>query len=255
MLFHPPPHEQSFERLPEVLQQMPAIRHLHRLRCAARHPLNDRGAAVATDEANRRMRREPLGNRRRGAVGQDIERSVLVVIDDETSIDTALAQCEVVDTNTLRGADSWQRRGTDEPQEDVGSRRHAKDGGQTCSRLAAEREGDPFEGGVQGMAATASGGDEGREPFREDAAWAARIAAEEAADRKDEREGDAAEGEIGDVSLIVAVDAVGTTIAERAAGSLANRGGSDGDVNVTAAELVDAESGEMRKEGGEAHDV
>jgi len=60
---------------------------------------------------------------------------------------------------------------------------------------------------VQGIAAAASGSDEVGQSFREDAARAARIAAEEAADRKDERDRDAADGEIGNPSLVVAVDA------------------------------------------------
>jgi hypothetical protein len=57
------------------------------------------------------------------------------------------------------------------------------------------------------------------------------------------------------VSLIVAMDAVGTTMAERAAGGLADRGGRDGEMLVTTAELVDAEAREVGEEGGDPHGV
>lgn len=74
MPLRPLAHEQAFERRTEILEQMPAIRDLDCLGCAACHTVHDGRAAVATDKPDQGMRREPGRNRRGRAVGQDIER-------------------------------------------------------------------------------------------------------------------------------------------------------------------------------------
>jgi hypothetical protein len=76
-------------------------------------------------------------------------------------------------------------------------------------------------------AACRDGCDERGQPFREDAARAAGIAAEEAADRKDERDRDAADGEIGEPSLVVTVDAARAALAEGTGGGFADRRGGE----------------------------
>lgn len=148
-----------------------------------------------------------------------------------------------------------QWRGPDEPQEDIGCRRHPELAGEARPRLTTEREGDPFEGGVQGVAAPCARSDERGQSFREDAAWAARIAAEEAADIEEERDRCAAQRQIGDPSPVMAVDAAGAAMAEWAVGRLADHGGGDGKVIVTAVERIDADPRQMGKEGDDRHGI
>ena len=68
------------------------------------------------------------------------------------------------------------------------------------------RRTDPGEGSSEGVTAPRSGGDEGRELLTEGALGAIGGATEEAAGMNQEGDGATATGEIGDMTLVVAVD-------------------------------------------------
>lgn len=82
----------------------------------------------------------------------------------------------------------------------------------------AKGEGDPFEGGAQVVRATTARGHESGETLGEDAASAARVGAEEPANTEVEGDRTATDGQIGDVSVVAAMDTPRLAMAQGARG-------------------------------------
>lgn len=248
-------HKQAFYHITEILQQVPPIGHLPCLRCPTRHPFHNGSATVARDETNRRMRREPGGNRRGGAIGQHIERSVCVNVHDKTRIRATLAEGEVVHPDTLRRANVRQRRGADESEQDIGSGWDAEGGSEACPGLATEGEGHPFKGGAQMVRATATGSDEGGQALSEDVTGAAGVDAAKAPHMEVQDHRHTANGEIGDMAQVATVDAARATMAQGASSGAAHGGGGETHLVVMHGEIVNVQPGEVGEKGGDTHGV
>jgi len=77
------PEQEALEQRAEIRQQVPAIGHLYRRRCALPRPFGISTATVATDDLHPGMRREPRRQTRGGAVGEQVDRAVGRAIDEE----------------------------------------------------------------------------------------------------------------------------------------------------------------------------
>jgi len=158
---------------------------------------------------------------------------------DEVCIRAALVEGEVVYPDTKRHTNLWQWRGTDESEQDIGGSRHAEGGSETCAGLATEGEGNAFKGGAQLVTTAATGSDKGGEALSEDAARAAGVAAAKAPDVKVQDDRHTADREIGDVTVVPAVDAAGASMAEGAGGDATHVGRDETHAVVMHSEIVD----------------
>jgi hypothetical protein len=91
--------EHVLECVAGVLEQMPAIRDLHSVRCSLPCSLGVHLGAVTRDEPHGRMRAKPLRDRVHVARGKNVDDAPSIEINDDGSIAVASAQREVVDAN------------------------------------------------------------------------------------------------------------------------------------------------------------
>jgi hypothetical protein len=79
-------HERALEHLDQVLEEVEAVGHLDRLRRAAPDALGVRPGTVAAHDLELGMSAEPGGERRRGAVRQEVEHAVPACASKSTRI-------------------------------------------------------------------------------------------------------------------------------------------------------------------------
>jgi hypothetical protein len=130
---------------------------------------------------------------------------------------------------------------------------HRENADQPAPRFAAERETDLCQSTRQLVGATAPCPNQRGEALTEDAARAAAIAAEEppSADLQDDR--DSAAGKVTDRTDVTAVNAAGSSTAQRAARCLASRQNVEDQMIVFESGFCDVAGGEVRKEVGGVH--
>ena len=89
----------------EVLCQMKTVCHLQRVRQRLANRLGEGRRAVATDNLNAGMVREPLLDGSSFAVWQEIDRLASFQINQDRAIAVSSAKREVVDAQRMRGGD------------------------------------------------------------------------------------------------------------------------------------------------------
>jgi hypothetical protein len=93
--------EERFQRLAEVLDQMKAVDHLHRLGCPPANAVGVEVAPIATDHGDRRMLRQPGRDAGGRAVRQEVHNAMSCQIDQNRAIAMAPPPGPLVDTNNL----------------------------------------------------------------------------------------------------------------------------------------------------------
>ena len=104
------------------------------------------------------------------------------------------------------------------------------------------------------MGATTTGSDKGRDALGEDAPGATRVRAEKATDPEMEGDRMTPHRQIDDAALIVAVDTPGTTMAEGTSSGTTYCRRDEREMPVMYREIVNVQTGEVRKEGSGAHE-
>ena len=124
-------------------QQVPAVRHLDRVRRALAHAVRVGASPVARDDLDPGMLTKPTGQGVGLPVRQQVHDLVALQVDQGRPVAVAPAPGPVID-----GEDARRRRGptviaglASHPQQRVGADRHGQPLGQAPARLAAERMG------------------------------------------------------------------------------------------------------------------
>ena len=129
--------------LAHVEQQVPTVRHLQSARRGRRHGPGVLRRAVPGHDRDLGMTAQPCGEGRSRAVGQEVERSAALEVDDEGPVAPPLADRPVVDADHARLPRPGQRQAPHEAEHRVGAGGHREVRRQSRACLAAEREPQP----------------------------------------------------------------------------------------------------------------
>src|SRR5918997_1520223 len=124
--------QHPLQRIPRILQEMPAIGDLACLRRALCRPFSIGPGPITTNNDDLGMVTEPGGERRRLAIGQDIDRAMPLQVDDQGAVALAFAEGKIVDADDRRWWWRWEVRTPLEAKQGGGTRGHAEvvdDGG------------------------------------------------------------------------------------------------------------------------------
>ena len=208
--------ERQFERFGQVLQQVEAVRDLHRPRRAAAGALGVGAGAVAGDHVDAGVLAQPSRERARLAVGQQRHRTTPVEVHQHGAVGVPLAQRPVIDAQGGRGGELRHGRRPDQAQQRAAARCHPQRVAEASTGGPAQREAHGRETvGQPCRPACPWGGDAGQ-AFGEDAPRATRVAAKQATDTEPHGHRMAAPRHIGQGSLVTAVNPAGPVIARRA---------------------------------------
>jgi len=136
------PVEHPGQGVAEVAQKVPAICNLNGLGRAAANAVGVSTGAVTRDDLDAGMVVQPSPNRLRLTVGQNIDRTVALQIDDERAVMLAPAPSPVIDADDARRRRRRQRRRPDQAQQRVAADRHGQLRRQAGAGLTSCAEGD-----------------------------------------------------------------------------------------------------------------
>jgi hypothetical protein len=91
------PGQDFLSRLAQIVEDVPAIGNLKRLRSSTRCPTGRGGAAVPTDERHRRVSLQPSGKRLSSCVSQQIDGDALFQIYQQRPIALTFAPGPLID--------------------------------------------------------------------------------------------------------------------------------------------------------------
>lgn len=174
-------------------------------------------------------------------------------ITENRAIATPFLPRPVVHTDYRWRGNAREWGSTHEPQQRIVARRHPEVMGKSRPGFATECETDPGEGSSKGVTAPRTGGNEDRELLTEGTLGAIKGATEEAAGMDQEGDGATAAGEIGDTTLVAAVDGRRGSTAEWATCRTGSRCSGEGNVVAGGTGVGDMQATPMREEGGEMH--
>src|SRR5215469_12428856 len=95
--------QQAFQRFPQILQQVPAIDHLLSLWSAFGGSAQEFGGAIPADHLHARMTLEPLAKADSTAIGQEINRSMRLQIDEDRAIGATSLKRKIIHAEQARG--------------------------------------------------------------------------------------------------------------------------------------------------------
>jgi hypothetical protein len=182
-----------------------------------------RSAAVTADDLDAWVSVQPRRERRRLAVGQQLDGSAAFEINEDGAVALPLALGPVVDAEHRGCRALGPRRAPDARQESVCASRHAEPCGGARSGLTAEGESEQRQRLVEAAGAARVRGDDLRQPLGENAPRAVEADAEELARVKFEPGDHAVPGQVGDPAAVAAVDSPGHRAAARASGARGGR--------------------------------
>jgi hypothetical protein len=186
---------------------MPAVRDLHRRRCPLPRACCIRLPAVPCDDRNSDMGREPLRQRLRLPVRQEVDQAMALQVDERGAVADALALRPVVDAEDLGRGMSRERRTPDQVDQGGRAEVHANLPRKARTGRATEGKGDGVQEGSEPGGGAGRGSDETGQTLGEDPAGAIESGAEELADAQELTERRAAPGKIGRSALVVTMDA------------------------------------------------
>ena len=108
------PGQPALDHLPHVGQQVPAVGDLRRLRRARRGAAAVLGRAVARDDLDRRAVPQPGGERRRGPVGEQVQRAAALEVHQDRAVGAPLAHRPVVHADDARRLRLGRRQAPDQ---------------------------------------------------------------------------------------------------------------------------------------------
>jgi hypothetical protein len=207
--------QQPLDRLAQVLQQVPAVRDLKRLRRPFGGGLGVGRPAVAGDDLDAGVFLQP--RRQRGAVPahQDVEDAAALQVDEDGAVALALADGPVIDADVAGRRGGLIGGGLDAAQQGVRAGRHVQALGEAGAWLTTEGEADGAVGVGQPGGCAGVGVEQLREALAEDGPRATGVEAAEAADDQAQGQGPVVAGEVGHRAAVAAVDPIRTGAAAR----------------------------------------
>jgi hypothetical protein len=111
--------KQADQRLSQILEEMPPVGNLNGIGSNLMCPFSVRTCSIAANELDSRMLLQPGAQRLGCALRQELNRAVVIKVDQDGAIGLAFAEGEIVDTKMLRGWNSLVWDGADSAQERV----------------------------------------------------------------------------------------------------------------------------------------
>lgn len=137
--------EHPFECFAQINKQMPAIRNLKRIRCAAGNGTPEFRRAIAADNLDTWMGLQPSDEEVGIPIRQEINRTMLFEIDEYRSIGMALAERHVINTEHTRGWANWKLSVLHTTEQGISAGSQTQLCGGTGSRTTAERKAQDFK--------------------------------------------------------------------------------------------------------------
>jgi hypothetical protein len=133
--------QEALQRVAHICEPVPAVGDLDGVGRALARAVGIDGGAVARDDLDARVRRQPGGERLRRPVGQQVDEAVALQVDEHRTVAAPAPPRPVVDAQHARRRDGRRHR-AQQPEEGVGAGRHAEVADQVRPALAASRQGD-----------------------------------------------------------------------------------------------------------------
>ena len=181
---------------------------------------------VACDHLDPRPLPQPAGQRRRGAVGQEIDHSTLLQGDNDRAVTASAALCPVVDTDDAGLGLVRQRQSVEQAQHGVGAGRRGQPGQQPRTGFAAQCSARPALPRPAGMCAGRRA-HQWRHAFGESPTGTIGVAAVETAYAQADPDPPPEGGKISRAPTIAAVHGPAPLAATRAAPTAAQAAGND----------------------------
>lgn len=197
--------QDALRALAQVLQEVPTVEHLHRLRGSLLDaPLVFR-RAVATHDAYLSVLLEPGGECLRRAVFQQFYGPMPFKVHDDRAVLPALQEREVVYADDLGRRERTGLRAVKSPQQRGRARLHAQTLRQSRAGFATEGEAHHEQDLPQPSCLSGVGLHDRRQPLGEDTAKASRFVTPEAPNAQGETNGTAAPRQVGKSAPVAAV--------------------------------------------------
>ncbi len=135
--------EPSFDGLTYVGEQVPSIGDLQRPGCTEADASGIFGRTVSGNDPDVGPPFEPAGQRRRGAIREEVDHAVAIEVNHDRAVAAAFPHRPVVDADVDGRRRVGHRHGPDEPQHGRAARWHAQVLQQTCTARAAAGDADP----------------------------------------------------------------------------------------------------------------
>jgi hypothetical protein len=133
----------AFDSFAEVVEQVPAVCDVDRVRSSGPRSLSEGARAVAAYRRDTGVATQPVGDGGRLPIRKQVDRTPGDCIDDDTGIDASLAQGEFVQAQHRRHCrDLRVRDRTDQPQQGGASGRQSKPNGQPRPGTAGQCQAD-----------------------------------------------------------------------------------------------------------------
>ena len=136
------PVEHSGHRVAKVAQKVPPVRNLDGLGCAGANAVGVSTRAVSRDDLDAGMTVQPRSDRLRVAIGQHVDRTVALEIDDERAVALSSAPSPVVDADDVGRRHRGQGCRSDQAQQRVAADRHGQARRQAGAGFASCAESD-----------------------------------------------------------------------------------------------------------------
>ncbi len=162
---------------------------------------------------------EPIGQRVRRAVREQLNGLMALQIDEQGAIDLAFAPRPVIHAQHPRSPHRQLWRAPQNPQQRGGTGRHSEAAGEWSTCFATQSQTDGFKQRCEAASATGIGCNGRMESLGEDATTAIPIVAKETTGAQSDLHGDTAPGDIGDLAPVTTVNSIRRLVAHWAGGT------------------------------------
>ena len=207
---------EAFQRLAQILQEVPAIGHWRRLRCSCGAAARILRGPIRAHHLNRRMRRKPGGEGWGGAILPKSQGTTVFEIHNDRPGGLALALGEVIHPDHPGQARRQSRPGTDTPPERARARGQATPLAHARARIASARDAKGVQRLTKAPGRARVGRNEIGQTFRKDPTRTGALGTAETPHAQNDLDRERAPGEVAQGPPIATVDATRLSLAERA---------------------------------------
>ena len=241
------------QRLDQILEDVPTIGHLDRLRRTLAGRFCIRCGAVTADHLETGILAEP-GRQGLGlAILEEIDDPSPLQVDQDGAVAMPLPEGPVVDSEHTRSRPSGNVSAAQHTEQGSPTDRRAEASRKPRTGRAAERERDDFQCRSLAQRPSSIGGDQFWEPLGEDGAGTTSRTTSKAADSEAEDQLPTGERQVSDSAVIAAVDTLGPPRTERAASVARGCDKVQPDALAVERRLLEAKTGQMREKRCERH--
>ncbi len=239
----------------QVAPQMPSVGDLHRIRCADTDSFGVGAGPVTAHDLGTGMCLEPDGDGVARSVRQQIDRSPCDQVHDDSAVDVAAAECEVVDPEHGGRLDRPVGYRPHGPQQGVASDTHPESGGQSSAGATGHGQSDRFDHRTEHRGPPSPPLCQSWHLLGESGCSASAVVAEEPADRQLEHDRVCADCSVGGPASVPRVHPVRPRAAGRTVSAVCSRMCCDPDRRIDEADGLDDNTGQMRQQGRQGRNV